>query len=163
MPDRPRAPSAPVRARDARSRSRAISKSKTRIWKRRSNRQTVSSSVGAPATARLARKTLTKSRMPFRGEILLVDVRREGRAVRQLPRPMQDLLARVLDSRGGSRDRNGQLVLDCLEPGFARPPTSAPRHPRIPCRSGKRQRALCLDFEDCVGAVGVGGMDDDIV
>jgi hypothetical protein len=101
---------------------------------------------------------------PFRREFFAIDVRRERRAVRELSRPMQDLLTCVLHPRCCPCDRNSQFVPARLELGLLR---SLP-HLRYDIReflvgSRKRQRAFCLDFEDRVGAVGVRGLDDHIV
>ena len=120
--------------------------------------------MGAPATARLARKTETKLPHVFRGELLLIDVRCKGRAVLQLSRPVKDLLTRVFNAGGGPGNRDGHFVPDCVEPGLLR---SFPdlRHDirEFLVRSGKRQRAFRLDVEERIGAIGVRGMDDDVV
>ena len=94
----------------------------------------------------------------------MIDVRREGRAVLQLSRPVQDLLTRVFNAGGGPGNRDGHFVPDCLEPGFLRSlPYLSHDLPEFLVRSGKRQRAFRLDVEERIGPIGVRGMDDDVV
>ena len=101
---------------------------------------------------------------PIRREFFAFDVRREHRAIGELPRPMQNLLTRVLNPRGCPCNRNGQLVPARFELGL---PRRLP-HLRHDIREffigrRKRQRALCLDFENRGRAVGVRGLNDHIV
>lgn len=89
---------------------------------------------------------------------------RERRAIRELPRPVQDLLASVLNPRRRPCDRDGEFVPACSEFGFLRGLPHL-RHDILELHVGRRegQRAFCLDFEDGGGAVGIRGLDDHVV
>ena len=77
---------------------------------------------------------------------------------------MQDLLTRVFNAGGGPGNRDGHFMPGCLEPGLLRS-LPHPRHDirKFLIRSDKRQRAFRLDVEERIGAIGVRGMNADVV
>ena len=88
----------------------------------------VSSSVGAPAAARLPRNTSTKSRIPFDENSFTINCAQMS-PLRQLPCPVQNLLTRELDPSCRSARSRPPIHNDSsrIRPSV-RPPTSAQRH-----------------------------------
>jgi hypothetical protein len=101
---------------------------------------------------------------PFRREFLAIHLSREGRAIRELPRPMQNLLTRVLHPRRRPGDRDGQFVSAGLEVGLLRGiPHLGHDIPEFRVGGRERQGTFGLNFQHRGRAVGVHRLDDHVI